>query len=197
MGMRIMQAEFTPREVAELANAPRTTVENAIAEKILAPTRAKRGRRARRVLPAYAVAYAKIIGSLRYRLDLPMKRRLAAGLVKIGSADLKTMRFELEPAVEMDVGRLVGDAMERAERYGAARDRLIVEDEGILGGTPVIRGTRISVYAVRGRIQDGDTVEDILADYPDLTREAVEAAVIYASTHPLLGRPGGRPWTPA
>jgi len=126
-----------------------------------------------------------------------MKRRLAAKLATLGSADLRATRFELEPAVEMDIGRLVGDAMERAEKYGVARDKLIVEDDDILGGTPVIRGTRMSVYSVLGRIRDGETVAEILSDYPELTREAVEAAVIYARSHPLVGRPGGRPWAAA
>lgn len=190
-----MRAEFTPREVAELSGATKTTVEKAIEEKILTSRMVKRGRRKRRVLSAHAVAYAKIIGAVKYRLDLSMKRRLAAKLAKLGSADLKSLRFELEPAVEIDIGRLVGDSMERAERYGAARDELIVEDETVLGGTPVIRGTRISVYSVLGRIRDGETIAEILSDYPELTREAVEAAVIYARSHPLVGRPGGRPWT--
>jgi uncharacterized protein (DUF433 family) len=192
-----MLAEFTPREVAELSGAPKTTVEKAIEEKVLATTRAKLGRRERRVLPAYTVAYAKIIGTVKYRLDLPMKRRLASKLVRLTSADLKTMKFELEPSVEMDVGRLVGDAMERAEWYSDARDRLIVEDGDVLGGTPIIRGTRISVYAVRGRVEDRDAVDDILTDHPGLTREAIDAAVIYARTHPLVGRPRGRPWASA
>ena len=70
----------------------------------------------------------------------------------------------------------------------------IVVDEEIKGGTPVIRGTRLTVYAVLGRIDHGETIDDILADNPDLTREALEAAIIYARSHPLVGRPGGRPW---
>ena len=82
--------------------------------------------------------------------------------------------------------------MERAERYGAARDRLIVGGDDVLEGTPAIKSTRVSVYAIRARVQDGDTVEDTPADYPALTREAVEAAVI-AATHQLVVRPGGRP----
>jgi uncharacterized protein (DUF433 family) len=192
-----MLAQFTPREVAELSGASKSVVEKAIEEKILAPRSTLRGRRTRRMLSADAVAYAKIVSAVKYRMDLPMKRRLAAKLATLRSADLATTRFELEPAVEMDVGRLVGDAMERAERYGAARDRLIVIDDDVMGGTPVIRGTRISVYAVLGRIEGGDAVDAILSDYPGLTQEAVEAAAIYARTHPLVGRPGGRPWSAA
>jgi uncharacterized protein (DUF433 family) len=73
-------------------------------------------------------------------------------------------------------------------------DTHIVVDDEIKGGTPVIRGTRITVYAILGRIDHGETIEDILDDYPNLTREAVEAAVAYARAHPFVARPGGRPW---
>jgi uncharacterized protein (DUF433 family) len=45
--------------------------------------------------------------------------------------------------------------------------------------------------------EHGDTIEDIVAENPDISREAVEAAIIYARTHPLMGRPGGRPWADA
>lgn len=192
-----MQAQFTPREVAELSGAPKSTVEKAIEEKVFTTRMVKRGRRERRVLPAHAVAYAMIMRSVKYRMDAAMKRRLVTALSRLDNADLKTWRFELEPAVEMDVGRLVGDSMERAAAYGAVRDRLIVEDEEILGGTPVIRGTRISVYSILGRLTHGDAVADILSDYPELTAESVEAAAIFARSHPLVGRPGGRPWPAA
>ena len=192
-----MQAQFTPREVAELSGAPKRTVEKAIEEKVFTTRMVKRGRRERRVLPAHAVAYAMIMRSVKYRMDAAMKRRLATALSRLGNTELKTWRFELEPAVEMDVGRLVGDSMDRAAAYGAARDKLIVEDEEILGGTPVIRGTRISVYSILGRLTHGDAVADLLSDYPELTAESVEAAAIFARSHPLVGRPGGRPWSAA
>ncbi|MBX3484272.1 DUF433 domain-containing protein [Phenylobacterium sp.] len=192
-----MRTQFTPREIAELSGAPKSAVEKAIEEKVFTAKRVRRGRRERRVLPAHAVAYVRIVRSVKYRMDPAMKRRLAAALSRLGRHELRTWRFELEPAVEMDVGRLVGDAMDRAAAYGAARERLIVEDEDVLGGTPVIRGTRISVYSILGRIADGDTVADILSDYPELTAEAVEAAAIFARSHPLVGRPAGRPWSTA
>lgn len=192
-----MPSHFTPREVAELSGAPKRAVERAIEERVLTPRMAPRGRRERRVLPAHAVAYAAIMRNVKYRMDAPMKRRLAAGLSRLNVLEMRTWRFELEPSVEMDVGRLVGETMARAAAYGAARDALIVEDPAILGGAPVIRGTRISVHALLGRLTDGDRVADILSDYPNLTAEAVETAAIFARSHPLVGRPGGRPWSTA
>ncbi|HET6235287.1 MAG TPA: DUF433 domain-containing protein [Acetobacteraceae bacterium] len=188
-------ATLTPREVAELSGAPKRVIEKAIEEHVLAvrvrPS-ARAARLARRLLPSHAVAYVAIITKLDLRLTTTVKKRLADRLARLPPADIRTARIELSPAVELDVGRLVGDAMDRAERYRAARDRAIVIDEAIKSGTPVIRGTRMTVYSVLGRVEHGETIDEILADNPDLAREAIEAAVTYARTHPLMGRPAGR-----
>jgi uncharacterized protein (DUF433 family) len=50
----------------------------------------------------------------------------------------------------------------------------------ICGGKPVIRGTRIMVRNILGMVAGGYTVDRILATYPDLTREDVNAALQYA-----------------
>jgi uncharacterized protein (DUF433 family) len=55
----------------------------------------------------------------------------------------------------------------------------------------------MTVYSVLGRIEHGETIGDVLADNPDVKREAIEAAITYARTHPLMGRPAGRPWAQA
>ena len=67
--------------------------------------------------------------------------------------------------------------------------RAIDRADEILGGTPIIRHTRMSVYSILGRVMNGDAVEDIHADNPDLERDAIEAAIIYARSHPLVWPP--------
>ena len=57
--------------------------------------------------------------------------------------------------------------------------RITVNPE-IFGGKPIIRGMRISVELVVSLLAQGDTVEGILADYPDLTREDIQACLAYA-----------------
>src|SRR5216683_1905449 len=193
-------ATLSPREVAELSGAPKRAIEKAIEERVLSVRLASlRGapRGARRMLPVYAVAYAALVKNLGLKLTSAQKKRLIAKLAQLEPTAMCRARVELIPAVEIDVGRLVGDVMDRAERYRVARDASIVIDEAIKGGTPVIRGTRMTVYSVLGRIEHGETVDDVLNDNPDLSREAIEAAIIYARTHPLIGRPGGRPWAHA
>jgi uncharacterized protein (DUF433 family) len=189
-GQNQVLVEFTPREVAELSGAPQWTIEKAIEQNVLCPVHGKRGRRKRRrLLPLYAVAYVKVVDGVDLRMDLRMKRRLASQLAGLETHEFIRTRIELAPAVELDVGRLVGDAVQKAEAYGAVRDAMIVEDEAVPGGEPVLRDTRISVYALAERIADGESVVDIQADHPSLPRAAIEAALIYARAHPPVGAP--------
>ena len=81
-----------------------------------------------------------------------------------------------------------------AEEYRAAQERWITSDPEILGGTPVVVGTRVSVYAIRGRITGGETMEDLAQDYPGIDRGAFRAACMFAKTHPLETHPCGKPW---
>ena len=57
----------------------------------------------------------------------------------------------------------------------------IVIDPDICNGRPVVRGTRISAQTVLEFLAAGDSIEDLLADYPALTREDVQACLDYAS----------------
>lgn len=50
----------------------------------------------------------------------------------------------------------------------------------VMLGKPVIRGTRITVEILLEKLGAGDSVKDILDDYPRLTREDVFAAMAYA-----------------
>jgi uncharacterized protein (DUF433 family) len=57
----------------------------------------------------------------------------------------------------------------------------IAIDPAILVGKPVIKGTRLSVEFVIDLLAAGWTQEQILANYPNLTREDIRACLAYAS----------------
>lgn len=59
--------------------------------------------------------------------------------------------------------------------------QLIISDPNILMGKPVVAGTRISVELILEKLAEGETVEQILSEYPRLTREAVFAALKFAA----------------
>ena len=58
---------------------------------------------------------------------------------------------------------------------------LIQSDPAIMMGKPVVRGTRLTVELVLEALASGDTIEDLLAAYPRLTREGVFAALRFAA----------------
>ncbi len=55
--------------------------------------------------------------------------------------------------------------------------QLIVSDPKIMMGKPVIAGTRITVELVLEKLAAGETVDDLLAAHPRLTREGAYAAM--------------------
>ena len=63
----------------------------------------------------------------------------------------------------------------------ASVEERIVINPRIMGGKPVIKGTRIPVYFILELIASEWTIDDILREYPHLTREDVLAAVRYAA----------------
>ncbi|MBI4488113.1 MAG: DUF433 domain-containing protein [Deltaproteobacteria bacterium] len=50
----------------------------------------------------------------------------------------------------------------------------------IFSGKPIIRGMRISVELILSLLAQGETVENLLADYPDLESEDIRACLAYA-----------------
>jgi uncharacterized protein (DUF433 family) len=56
----------------------------------------------------------------------------------------------------------------------------IVSDPEILRGKPRLKGTRIPVGVVLGYLAAGRTAEQIMAEFPDLTREQIAACLAYA-----------------
>jgi uncharacterized protein (DUF433 family) len=59
-------------------------------------------------------------------------------------------------------------------------DRISIDPE-ICGGRPCIKGTRIWVSLVLDMLADGVTEAEHLAEYPQLVREDVLAAIAYAA----------------
>lgn len=60
------------------------------------------------------------------------------------------------------------------------RDRITIEP-GKRGGKPCIRGLRITVQDVLEYLASGMTVDDVLRDLPDLTREDIQACLAFAA----------------
>jgi uncharacterized protein (DUF433 family)/predicted nuclease of predicted toxin-antitoxin system len=59
-------------------------------------------------------------------------------------------------------------------------ERIVVNPK-VMGGKPVINGTRITVEQVLKMLAQGLTVKEILKDYPHLSKDDVTAVLLYAA----------------
>jgi uncharacterized protein (DUF433 family) len=60
------------------------------------------------------------------------------------------------------------------------RERIIVDPE-VCNGRPIVKGTRIEVQTVIEFLVAGDSIEDVLEEFPSLTKDDVQACLDYAA----------------
>jgi len=58
----------------------------------------------------------------------------------------------------------------------------IVADTEICHGKPTFKGTRIMVWQVLEMLEGGMSIDEILDDYPTITKEHIKAALQYAAS---------------
>ncbi len=51
----------------------------------------------------------------------------------------------------------------------------------VMHGQACIKGTRIPVYLIVGMLAGGDTIEDLLEEYPSITKEDILSCLAYAA----------------
>lgn len=60
-------------------------------------------------------------------------------------------------------------------------DDRIVRDPQVCGGEPVFKGTRVTLRTVLASLAAGDSVDEILADFPALKAADIRAAIAFAA----------------
>ena len=81
------------------------------------------------------------------------------------------------------------DALLDDPRLALARS-IVVEDPAIMGGLPVIRGTRVPAHDLAASVASGISLECLQAEhYTWLTLEQIELGILYARAFPLPARP--------
>lgn len=60
------------------------------------------------------------------------------------------------------------------------RERL-TQDPQVCGGEPVVKGTRVTLRTILASLAEGCTVDELLADFPTLTRDDIRAVIAFAA----------------
>jgi uncharacterized protein (DUF433 family) len=97
-------------------------------------------------------------------------------------------RVEIDNYLVINLGKACKEVKPRVDAYAEGLDR-VEEKDPILGGAAVFRDTRLSVLHIGKMAERGVSVEEILEDYPQLTKGDVEFAKLYYGARPPVGRP--------
>lgn len=78
-----------------------------------------------------------------------------------------------------EMQRSRGDAEMMPQTYA-----YITREVGVRGGNPIIAGTRVGVHDVIGLLQNGETVDSVVAEsFPNLTKAQVYECLAYYEDH--------------
>lgn len=183
-----------PTEAAVVASVPLRDVNRAIDEHILPKwfVSTSGGRFVAADACSLIEFYVSSAGRLTSEERLFAIREVGSRLYKFRSRPRRSMGVEnwtvRHDFLTIDLTPFVLGARERMTRLMAAR-KMVVVDADLLGGTPVLRGTRVPVHDIAASVAAGVPMDRIRSAYPSLDREMVELAVVYAEANPPRGRP--------
>lgn len=98
----------------------------------------------------------------------------------------------IEHRSEVCFGRFrisVRDLVQEVERRTSDLAALAGKVEFRADGEPLLRGTQVEVHRIAALLEGGASVDQVLEDYPSLSRENVVTARAYAEAYPKAGRP--------
>jgi uncharacterized protein (DUF433 family) len=187
--------ELSLKEAAVLSGASEKTIRHELAGRVVRTSRA-RGRRRR--FSSREVVYFSLVHGLPIGLDKALRKELfellATNKERAGRWRREAHRLVLEGNVPvvLRTDDVVKRVEERVGTFLRGRARVVSRPE-FLGGEPVFQGTRISVRFVGERARKGESVADLIEDYPALGPEDVEFAKMYVALGRRPGRPKKRP----
>jgi len=188
---RVSRWAVSPREAGFITGLSEKTINQAIDRKEVATVPAEREGEGERLLAFPELIYLSLRDSVGHLLSAKGKRMLRQ--------QLDTLRASPYPGgvtmggLELNIGRDIEAVLERLGQVERAR-AFVVCDPEVRAGEPVVRDTRIPVFMLVELVEQGATREELLEDYPSLTPESLEAALLHARLYPRRGRPRKAPW---
>jgi uncharacterized protein (DUF433 family) len=185
------QKAYTPAEASAIVKLPLKAVHKVIDGRLIRLHRTRRGSQVQRLISAEQLVYLRLEAEGVRLLPMASRREVARAVELAPEADVVAVPGGSALVIQVKNARR---DVERELRRLHKVEQMVVSDSGIMGGTPVFRGTRIPVDLVATMSAQGTSVEEILEGYPALSREQVELAPLYVAAFPRRGRPTRRPW---
>ncbi|WP_313617702.1 DUF433 domain-containing protein [Rhizobium sp.] len=172
---------FTLSEAGYVLGRTPAMLNKAVDTGVIQARQKKVGNMVQRLLGPAKLRFFRLADELAKDLTPAGRRRLYGALRKLPD---NAHRLQLG-RLELDLEQIDADLKNRMARLEAVRGR--IESTGDRGEA-VVRGTAISAHLIAALTRDAG-IDTVLADFPSITRDQVEAAVEYAKAYPKRGRP--------
>lgn len=172
---------FTLSEAGYVLGRTPAMLNKAVDTGVIHARQKKVGNMVQRLLGPAELRFLRLADELDKDLTPAGRRRLYGALRKLPDDAHKLQLGRLE----LDLGQIDTDLKDRMAKLEAVRGR--IESTGARGEA-VVRGTAISAHLIAALARD-EGIDVVLADFPSMTRDQVEAAVEYAKAYPKRGRP--------
>ncbi|WP_234627254.1 DUF433 domain-containing protein [Allorhizobium ampelinum] len=172
---------FTLSEAGYVLGRTPAMLNKAVDTGVIYARQKKVGNMVQRLLGPAELRFLRLADELDKDLTPAGRRRLYGALRKLPDDAHKLQLGRLE----LDLAQIDTDLKDRMAKLEAVRGR--IESTGARGEA-VVRGTAISAHLIAALARD-EGIDVVLADFPSMTRDQVEAAVEYAKAYPKRGRP--------
>lgn len=179
---------LTQAEAAALSGAAIKAVQKSVEQGVV-----KHSKRAgRSLLGPEDVATLALFAHLPIALPIPMKKKIRSWVTKV--PETGETEFHVGSVLWLSYTSEIADVRARTNEYVRLRKKYIDEDSKVMGGIPVVRGSRVPVRTLAELVNGGESREALREDYPHVPEEAYDVAVLWAKANPRRGR---RPSQPA
>jgi uncharacterized protein (DUF433 family) len=172
---------MTANEAASVTGVPLRQVHRIIDAGLL--DGAVKRRHKARLLPRNALIGLKLAHDTADVLTPETRRAVVASLLH------RPRRNAIRAAAVVVDARPAARAVRSGLKQLAKARQAVSSSREVLGGTVVFKGTRIPVHDIADMLINGDAPAAIVRAYPQLDKECVHLAAIYAAAYPRRGRP--------
>lgn len=189
--MPMMEPTFTVAEAAVATNLDVKEVNKAIDAGIVKAT----GQDGKRMLTVKGLVSLRLERALAGSLKRDVRKVIIHEIMQSQGTPRRLKEpYRAGEALVVDVPASRSALAQGLRRLHRAK-RMVVCDPEVMGGSPVIRGTRIPVHDIADMRKQGASVAEVLKGYPALSEKNVDDAVFYARAFPRKGRPrNAAPW---
>lgn len=186
-----LDTKLTPREVSFVADVGYERVLKAFEDRTVINAAERPRKRALDVRGAVALAVQERVrlypDPVRTRIagQIAASMKQARGLWEVEDVDYTADPVMITTFRTSELVKLVTHRLETIQRI---RD-LIVEDEAVQAGAPTFKGTRIMVRHIAGLKKNGVNRQEIAEDFPEISDEMIDLALLYDRLYPRKGRP--------